>query len=626
MHVANKTHNFFLICKDITTKVSELTETDFKVAKVAFGALLVASSVFMGASLPQLTCVVSVITLTYYAPEKMSYLFNYYCICKDLPETSRLEVIKYASPLFHWEMTLEEKSKIAAFINTIDPNNRADIINNYLELKIRYNSDSTLLILEEIAKVPANQRSDVTINARKIIEKGFGAYILCLSTIAEIPQADRADVIENALQLLAHGMTMKEIVNLIKNTAAIPSEERRFIIESFPGFALMNKMSNSNNPLLMFYLLPENLRSIEILELLQAEGINLIDSPEYLKMILDSCDQKLSNPKMQQQTLYEIANFVCTHYKTFGLNVECDLVKKAAELYSTPEKEMPGAMGLYGKLLNLAKTAPNFQPRATKVNELQGFNVAINMTQIKAISNERIKREDLPADATVENWNQIVNAFLNKIQNNHKIHGSLFRFIQHTEFTTASEFLASVSMTTVNDKEKFLTQLLESKSSVPSNTEAKFKKIVSYIWNKNHNLRINNDFTEREEAFIIAMSLIKHCSQGKTQGIDAYYNTFDDKDKYSTKLATPKTVEQRLEEKDKNKGRKFVKSWLNSTAEEKKQSFPDKLFNSVNPSWGQGKAIPNAELPPEKKVAALKKFARKDTKKKFGKIERLGRQ
>jgi len=581
MYVANEAQNLFLTCKQISVEFSELPETELKIAKVALGVFLI-SSFLGGVTLLQFTCTFSIIGLTCYAANKISDLFTYYCICIDLPETMRSEVVKYASQLFHDIMSLEDKTKIIAFINLLDPSDRADIIHNFLKLKVKYRPDAIVSILTEIAA---------------------------------ISKADRACVTKNVLKLIGHEMTIKEITNLLKNIAAIPFDERSSLVDLFPGFALMNKISKSTNPLLEFYLIPENLRSIEILELIDNEA-------QYLKVILDSCDQKLSNPEMPKVTLYEIANFVCNHYQAFGLDVEGDLVKKAAELYSTPEKEMPGAIGLYGKLLNLAKIAPNFQPQATKIDELNGYIVSVNMAQIRAISNERIKREDLPADATVENWNQIVNEFLNKIQNNHKIIDSLASHLQHTDFNV-SEFVSSIKMTTVSDGENFLIKLLESTSLVPSNAEAKFKKIVSYIWNRNHYPRINNDFTEREEAFIIAMTLIKHCSQGKTQGIDAYYNTFDEKDKYSMKLATPKTVTEKLEEDDRIESINYVKSWLRSNSEEKKQSVPDKFLNLLNSSWGQGKAIQNAELPLKKKVALLKNFAIKDTRESSEKLKGL---
>jgi len=188
---------------------------------------------------------------------------------------------------------------------------------------------------------------------------------------------------------------------------------------------------------------------------------------------------------------------------------------------------------------------------------LEDVDVRVNMNQLKQISQvSKITRDDLPANVTLETFDKLFSNLKNKVENNNHVATIALNNLDTTWVTIETPILG--------DPTQQLRSLLKNSEGNLSETEIKWKAVLSNVLDKDNNKIEGKFFTEQEEVFIITMMGIQKCSGGKEVGIASSYELLESKFRYQIKLSKALSVMEIETEDKKIKGVNFVKEFMNS--------------------------------------------------------------
>ena len=249
-------------------------------------------------------------------------------------------------------------------------------------------------------------------------------------------------------------------------------------------------------------------------------------------------------------------------------------MQEAISIISTNQQPgLKNPFSLFKKLKDLSLEPTNFQPLKMS---LDGVNVAINIDKLKSMSKAlKIKREDLPKNVNAESFDKLFNDLKSKVENDSQNSRKALEKLGTT--------WATIQMPISGDPSKHLMGLLDLSGENVSETEAKWRAVLSNILEKDQTPKENTFFTEQEEVFILTMMGIQNCHGGKDAGIASTYEQLESKYRYPVELSKAMTVDEMEAEEKKNTAVKFLKKFMElQSKEDSLEVMAERLVESVN--------------------------------------------
>jgi len=198
------------------------------------------------------------------------------------------------------------------------------------------------------------------------------------------------------------------------------------------------------------------------------------------------------------------------------------------------------------------------------------------MDTLKSMSQASIiTRADLPSNVTAEAFDKLFNDLKNKVENNTEAAGIALNDLG----TTWNVIQHPIS----DDSAQLLKGLLNMSGEHVSETEAKWKAVLSNILEKDNSKKENKLFTEQEEVFIATMMGIQNCDGGKAAGIASSYELLDSKYRYQINLSKPLSAMDEETESKKIKAVAFLKEFMKGQPiDASTDAIAEKLVKHVN--------------------------------------------
>lgn len=286
-----------------------------------------------------------------------------------------------------------------------------------------------------------------------------------------------------------------------------------------------------------------------------AFGFYIDDQTQFNALIIPKLDQKMSDPFMLPNDLMKLTYYIIGNQIDLRLHNEHPLLQEAiniSRIYEQPGLKNP--FSLYKNLKKLAKVDSTFVPEKMCV---EGINVRINMDQLKAMGEGfSIKRTDLPELVTLKSFNALFSDLKKKVENDFDR-----AFIELRNLGTDWN---TIFIPIEGDHTQQLRGYLSLTGENVSETEAKWRAILSNIFAKDKSAKNNPFFTEQEEVFILTMMGIQNCQGGKAAGIALSYEQLDSMYRYKVKLSKALSPMEEDTEVKKLEAMAFIEEFISS--------------------------------------------------------------
>lgn len=308
-------------------------------------------------------------------------------------------------------------------------------------------------------------------------------------------------------------------------------------------------------------------------------GSPLLQGEDYQVVLAEALNKKMSDGTLSQATLVNLSQMIFDQDAELGLLEEHPLMQQVVTimaLSSLPEQQNP--FSIFKKLKELSEVPSNFRPPPM---ELEGNQVFINMAQLEALSQgSSVTRDDLPQNVTLESFNQLTNALKDKVEKNPDLANDALKALHE-----------DIDWTTINypiftDPKQQLVNYLKQAGKKVSETEAKWRAVLSNVLDKNNNLEDSKFFTEREEVFILTMMGIQNCEGGKAAGIAASYDLLSPQYKYKINLSKPMGPMEQQEHKERLEGIDIIKKFVAENPKITRENRSHALTKYVNDNLG----------------------------------------
>jgi len=288
------------------------------------------------------------------------------------------------------------------------------------------------------------------------------------------------------------------------------------------------------------------------------------------KALLDALENKLSD--IEDPDNLFIAQYIENSRGKLGLHDEHPLMQQSIEIISIHSVEgEKNPFSLIRKLRDLAKTPSKFTPPSM---EIDGTSLRIDMTGLKAMAQGTVvKREDLPKNVNRAAFENLINNLSEKVRNDPEGAKKAFEPLG----LTWRAFSAAL-----NDPEQHLARMLDLSGEEVSDSEAKWRAVLSSILDKKTDGRPGEWFTEQEESFVLNMMGIYNCSGGKNLGIAQTYETLELKYKYPVVMSVPMSVEEIEAGAQKRESIDFFKKFIEDNPGKTSDEMPKALADYVN--------------------------------------------
>ncbi|MBA2727996.1 MAG: hypothetical protein H0U49_07475 [Parachlamydiaceae bacterium] len=288
--------------------------------------------------------------------------------------------------------------------------------------------------------------------------------------------------------------------------------------------------------------------------------------------LINALQDKLSDQTIQPSTLWVLARYIYDNHNELLLHEEHPLLQEANEiilLANLPEVKNP--FNVFEKLKELSLQPSSFKPLAM---EIEGVAVAINLAQLQAMARgPAIKREDLPKNVSHTSFMNLVDNLERTVEND--------PVKANVAFSKLGTTWAEVSTPILNDSSQHLAGMLKLSGEKVSDTEAKWRAVLRSILDKKNDLR-PEEFSEREETFILTMMGIQNCRGGKDAGIALTYEVLDPQYRYQVSISKAQSVEEMEARKERLKGIEFIEQFMEHHVEKSLTERAKALADYVN--------------------------------------------
>jgi hypothetical protein len=433
---------------------------------------------------------------------------------RAIPQEERAPLIQDTLPLFDEGMSAGEKLKLLDTMHRIPQEERALLIQDaspFFTDSMQAEDKATLL--RTMSTIPTAERSSLIQDALPLFNEDMDASdkLELLHAMRYIPQAERASLIQETLPLVNKAMSVEDKSDLLNEMRAIPQAKRASLIqEILPKLPILRKVIDTS-PIVIFYLLPEELKTIERLK----ASKSLFKDPEYKAALVAALACRFSDetaPALLQQKLADFAN---RYQEELNLHEEHPVMLQAIEILSASSVvEEKNPFSLHKKLQELAKEPTTFQPPGFRLDQLQAYGKAFN-----------VPRNELPQDATLEAWQLAANGLKQKVESNAAAKNALKK-----EYGTTWEQVWKGCLS-----DPYLSGLLTLSTGKVSIVEAQFRAILHHLLTKERAVKEGALFSEQEDLLIHQAMSIQYCPGGKKEGIAVIYKSLDPIYKYPAK-------------------------------------------------------------------------------------------
>lgn len=500
---------------------------------------------------------------------------------------------QHASDLLIYEMTMEQKAELINRLVKTNPQTIADITKYAHEISKRsHNMDIAEEILLALAAVNPQKASAVAEQVSKLINDEMDISLVCklindfdqlpLGRISSVAQLMKDMDIKNTDNVEFH---MDNIIIALTVLPEVSLNTVAAVVKHVPK--LIDKTMNDDEKRQFISALgaahPDVIGKLaEHVALLSAGmGINykffllkaLASFPkDEIQWDNENLLEWLVTPVLTRPGNYSgeaarnVAEFTINQRYHLQLHNEDDpLLYQAIAIGAlTGSQEVnENPFQLFIKLKKLASEPSNFQP---PVRKIENVKVAINMESLKQMSQSSvITREELPKNATIENWYKLLNPFFNKKQKEAEA------YLENID-TNWAQLEAPII-----HHDRQLENYLKISEGPVSEPEAKWRAVLSHILSKSDKLKDRAIFTEQEEVLIGTLRTIQNCDVGIDGGISDVYNLLPSEFKYKAKLSLPKTNEEMEEARKLNNALKCIEQAISGKA-----SYQDQIQALTN--------------------------------------------
>ncbi len=220
---------------------------------------------------------------------------------------------------------------------------------------------------------------------------------------------------------------------------------------------------------------------------------------------------------------------------------------------------------LFNHLKVFSKQEINFQ---TPSMIIHGREYAINMDQLKKLKKATaLKREDLPENANLEAFTQLISSLSKKFnQDKDKTDA----FLKNLE-ATLDDLKAPIS---------YLKELLLLSGETVTEPESKWRAVLNSILNETNETENECYFTNQERSLITTLKGIGHCIPKRNEGIAAAYEIMNPKFRYKINLSKWESAEDKATQNEKIEALKFIKDFILEN--------PNNTFDAVKESINKG--------------------------------------
>lgn len=306
------------------------------------------------------------------------------------------------------------------------------------------------------------------------------------------------------------------------------------------------------------------------------------DEEVVLKLIVSKISNQINNPTTSPEKQLKLSAFIEKNTNLF--DIEDPLLTLAQNIQDANKVRGPkNPIKIFKRLEALSKQICLFE---TPFFELDHASYAINMNQLQILANGMgIKRKDLPVNATIENWETLINRLKQKYKSN-KIQAKSELEMLGTNWTTISYIL-------FDSPEKYLSSLLLLKTAEVTEVEACWRAVFSHIISLDQHNE-NTFFNEQEEALIkMIMGMERACKTGQDAGILSSYLILDRKEKYQINLGNSQftDVMDLNAESERKLAIKFLENFIANQADKTPDTLAESLMLAVNQNMENSRMI-----------------------------------
>ncbi len=478
------------------------------------------------------------------------------------------------------EMSIEERSTFFSLISKINLSNEIfenvlkiqsderEVILCYLEMLFTKNTKlaERMSIFNWIMSDANNHRADFVEDLFNLFEGEITDKKMIIFN--NLNKYHLTDIVHHGAEFLKRTNNNVLTFEIIRSLQIVPKNERGSFVENIDLKALNLMKQLSVTPMISYYLLGESLRDFHSLSLLHSK-------PQAMRnQLLKSLEEKLFSTQTHPLTLIGLRTFLEYNQdlSLLKINQGHKLFQRSREIDWAQEHTGPkNFLNLYHKLEELSFETINFKP---KCMNLFGKSVGINLDQLKKNSfKTSIKREDLPQNATFDAYNQLINAFQNKIFKNGIVELTAMNAIDQLidlgpEVPKPNTRIDWFIILIFQNQPAFFKILMNASGSEVSSEEAQWKAILRSILEKDQTVKTENFFTEQEEMLIKTLSSINGCDHGKKGQITSLYYNLEPKYQYKISFSGSKESANTFEGDKKTEAFRFMKDFIPKSVED----------------------------------------------------------
>lgn len=320
------------------------------------------------------------------------------------------------------------------------------------------------------------------------------------------------------------------------------------------------------------------------LEIAPSMGIGFEEN--FKSFILSKIDQELfssNNP----ETLLFLSHYVLRNQKFLSLTLMHPLTQEAISIEASSRIE--GGKNPFTLFKNLKKLFYTGLAFETSRTDFEGVPVFININALKALGkNSKIKREELPKNATLDAWNSLINELKDKIENN------------ITNAKLALEELGTtweaIEYSLFLNPDKYLSNLLKLDSRIVSDVEACWRAVLSNIISLNQTQINSAFFTIQEETLIKIIMGLQNCPTEQHVNILSSYSALEPKYKYNLKIGSPSSILEFHSQEKISKAITFLKEFIEKQPSQDIKSMAIDLVKHVNGNLRENSVLINGLL------------------------------
>jgi hypothetical protein len=200
---------------------------------------------------------------------------------------------------------------------------------------------------------------------------------------------------------------------------------------------------------------------------------------------------------------------------------------------------------------------------------LEGILVAFNMEQLGVMARgTKNLRSDLPANATLNSWNDLMKNLGIKLKDNKTLQDRGMKM--------------GLTSATINVAATYIAKLLKLQSETVTEQEAQCRAILSSILDKSNLSKDNCTFSDQEEHLLTVLGGIGNCEPKKNEGLLTTYLLLEPKYHYQVQLPKWISAEDKLELDKKNMALDFVRDFVKDSPDKSYEAMIPLLLNLVN--------------------------------------------